>query len=132
VSGCAGAREQLAAREGELDVFQSRALAVHLAECDDCGAQAAAYRELSAGLAALATLEAEPPEELLDRLLALHGRHSGLAPFTMAAGHPVAAVAAGSAGALAVTIAVAGALRQRRRRAPVPVGGALAGLAAAK
>ena len=55
--------------DGEL--HPAGAIEVHLATCARCGAELDTYRELLASLHGLRELEADPPEELLPRLLEL-------------------------------------------------------------
>jgi predicted anti-sigma-YlaC factor YlaD len=102
-------RPLLAARSDELNRLEARLVTEHLAACQACTAEAATYRRLFGGLAAMAHVELDPPPELLDRLIAATSRRRP--------GVLVVAAAAGSAGALVATVVVARALHQRRRSA---------------
>jgi hypothetical protein len=110
MTGCHEVRPLLPARPEELTPEQAQVRADHVLGCTRCAAEAAAYGRLGAALAVLAGFEAEPPYGTLERVLATLGRRR-----VVVAGPRVAAVAAGSAGALLGAILVAHALRQRRR-----------------
>jgi hypothetical protein len=110
MSGCHEVRPLLPARPEELTPEQALLRADHVLICTRCAAEAAGYGRLGAALAVLAGLEAEPPSGTLERILATLG-HRRVA----VADPKIAAVAAGSAGALLGVILVARALRQRRR-----------------
>ena len=110
---CAQVRPLLPARRSELSFEQARAVAEHTATCRRCAAEVRAYRSLREALAALATVELEPSEGLVERLLGTLDR-------PQAAGSRTAVLAASSAGALVLTVLVARHLRQRRRGAPAP------------
>jgi hypothetical protein len=81
----------------------------HVLVCSRCAAEAASFGRLGAALAMLAGFEAEPPEGTLERILATLGRRR-----VGVADPRVAAVAAGSAGALLGAFLVARALQRRR------------------
>jgi hypothetical protein len=102
-------RPLLAARSGELSRLEALLVEEHLATCQACTAEAATYRRLLMGLAAMAHVELEPPAGLLDRLVATTARRRS--------GALVVAAAAGSAGALVAGVVVVRALHQRRRSA---------------
>jgi predicted anti-sigma-YlaC factor YlaD len=102
-------RPLLAARSDELSGLEAKLVAEHLTGCEACAAEAATYRRLLGGLAAMAQVELEPPADLLDRLVATVSRRRS--------GALVVAAAAGSAGALVATVVVARVLHQRRRTA---------------
>ena len=108
--GCHEVRPLLPARPEELTPEQALLRADHVLACNRCAAEAAGYSRLGAALAVLAGFEAEPPYGTLERILATLGHRR------VAVADPrIAAVAAGSAGALLGAILVAHALRQRRR-----------------
>jgi|RhiMetdeSRZDD1v2_1073273.scaffolds.fasta_scaffold360145_3 hypothetical protein len=110
MSGCHEVRPLLPARPEELTPEQALLRADHVLACNRCAAEAAGYSRLGAALAVLAGFEAEPPYGTLERILATLGHRR------VAVADPrIAAVAAGSAGALLGAILVAHALRQRRR-----------------
>ena len=131
-------RPYLAARPGELDPAQARALTDHLSRCPLCAAEAARFDRIAVALAAMRELELEPPAELLEDLVAAigRGRPAALAARAMAIGPRLrrsgrtvlvsgpgrgvqdprlVAAAAGAGGALVATAVVAGVLRSRRR-----------------
>jgi hypothetical protein len=133
-------RPYLAARPGELDPAQARALTEHLSRCPVCAAEAAGFHRIALALAAMRELELEPPAELLEDLVAAvrRPRPAALAARALAIGprlrrsgrtvlvsgpgpwRPVqdprlVAAAAGAGGALVATAVVAGVLRSRRR-----------------
>jgi anti-sigma factor RsiW len=129
-------RPYLAARPGELDPAQARALTEHLSRCPVCAAEAAGFHRIALALAAMRELELEPPAELLEGLVAavslrrpaaLAARARTLGPLLRRSGRTVlvsgrgvqdprlVAAAAGAGGALVATAVVAGVLRSRRR-----------------
>jgi hypothetical protein len=112
VNGCHETRPLLPARAEELTPVEAQMRADHVLVCSRCAAEAASFSRLGVALAVLAGFEAEPPPGTLEDILAALGRRR------VAGADPrVAAVAAGSAGALLGAILVAIALRQRRRSA---------------
>lgn len=112
MNGCHETRPLLPARAEELTPVEAQMRADHVLVCSRCATEAASFGRLGAALAMLAGFEAEPPEGTLERVLAALGRRR-----VGVADPRVAAVAAGSAGALLGAILVAHALRQRRRSA---------------
>lgn len=112
MTGCHETRPLLPARAEELTPLEAQMRADHVLVCSRCAAEAASFGRLGAALAMLAGFEAEPPGGSLERVLAAIGRRR-----VGVADPRVAAVAAGSAGALLGAILVARALRQRRRSA---------------
>ena len=114
--GCHDVRPLLPARAEELTPPEARMRAEHVAGCPRCAVEAAAYGRLGRALALMGGLEAEPPGDLLERVLAGIERRRR-------SGSRVAVVAAGSATAVVAGVVVARALRQRRhpfrRRAAV-------------
>ena len=124
-------RPYLAARPGELDPAQARALTEHLSRCPVCAAEAAGFHRIAVALAAMRELELEPPAELLEDLVAAVGRGrpaalARLGPRLRRSGRAVlvtrgvqdprlVAAAAGAGGALVATAVLAGVLRSRRR-----------------
>jgi predicted anti-sigma-YlaC factor YlaD len=108
IGGHEQVRPLLAARAEELTGVQARWVADHVAECQECAAEASTYGRLFRGLAAMAGVNVEPPPGLLDRLLVTvaRRRHGALM-----------VAAAGSAGALVAGVVVARAIQQRRRTA---------------
>jgi hypothetical protein len=110
MTGCHETRPLLPARAEELTPLEAQMRADHVLICSRCAAEAASFGRLGAALAMLAGFEAEPPEGTLERVLAALGRRR------VGVTDPrVAAVAAGSAGAVLGAILVARAVRQRRR-----------------
>jgi hypothetical protein len=105
---CHDVRPLLPARAEELTPPEARMRADHVAGCQRCAVEASAYGRLGQALALMGALEAEPPGELLERVLAGLERRR-------VSGSRVAVVAAGSATALLAGVVVARALRQRRR-----------------
>ena len=122
--GCHDVRPLLPARAEELTPLEARMRAVHVAGCTRCAAEAAAYSRLGHALTVMASLEAEPADGTLERLLVAIGRRR-----TRVTDPRVLGVAAGSAGALVGAVMVVRAFRQRhrparataRRLGPVPV-----------
>jgi len=110
VTGCHETRPLLPARAEELTPLEAQMRADHVAICSRCAAEAASFGRLGAALAMLAGFEAKPPDGTLERVLAAIGRRR-----VGVADPRVAAVAAGSAGAVLGAILVARAMRQRRR-----------------
>ncbi|HEX6675627.1 MAG TPA: hypothetical protein VF486_11445 [Actinomycetes bacterium] len=110
MTGCHETRPLLPARAEELTPLEAQMRADHVAVCSRCAAEAASFGRLGAALAMLAGFEAQPPEGTLERVLAAIGRRR-----VGVADPRVAAVAAGSAGAVLGAILVARAMRQRRR-----------------
>jgi hypothetical protein len=111
--GCHDVRPLLPARAEELTPLEARLRAEHVAGCSRCAAEAAAFGRLGHALSVLASLEAEPPEGTLERLLVALARRR-----TRVTDPRVLGVAAGSAGAVALTaLVVTRAVRQRRRPA---------------
>ncbi len=76
-------------------------VALHLRRCATCQAEFSAQRDLKAGLASLASRGEEPPEGLLDQLLARSGSPRGAAPLRGAV--------SGARPALSVALLIAGA-----------------------
>ena len=111
--GCHDVRPLLPARAEELTPLEARIRAEHVAGCSRCAAEAAAYSRLGHALAVMASLEADPADGTLERVLVAIGRRR-----TRVTDPRVLGVAAGSAGALVVaTVMVSRAIRQRRRPA---------------
>jgi hypothetical protein len=117
---CHAIRPLLPARIEELTVSEARTRAEHVAACTRCATEAAAYTRLGQALAAMASLEVDPADGTLERVLVALGRRR-----TAVTGPRVLA-AAGASGALVATVVVARAVRQRRqthrrsRRGPAP------------
>jgi hypothetical protein len=117
---CHAIRPLLPARVEELTVAEARTRAEHVAACTRCATEAAAYTRLGQALAAMASLEVDPADGTLERVLVALGRRR-----TAVTGPRVLA-AAGASGALVATVVVARAVRQRRqthrrsRRGPAP------------
>ena len=117
---CHAIRPLLPARVEELTVADARTRAEHVAACTRCATEAAAYTRLGQALAAMASLEVDPADGTLERILVALGRRR-----TAVTGPRVLA-AAGASGALVATVVVARAVRQRRhthrrsRRGPAP------------
>lgn len=109
---CHSVRPLLPARAEELTVFEARARAEHVAACTRCATEAAAYSRLGQALAAMASLEVDPADGTLERILVAIGRRrTGVTD-------PRVLAAAGSAGALVATVVVARAVRHRRQGQP--------------
>jgi anti-sigma factor RsiW len=114
--GCHDVRPLLPARAEELTPLEARIRAEHVAGCSRCAAEAAAYSRLGHALTVMASLEAEPADGSLERILVAIGRRR-----TRVTDPRVLGVAAGSAGALVVaTVMLARAIRRRR---PLPAAG---------
>jgi hypothetical protein len=116
MTNCHSIRPLLPARADELTVFEIRTRAEHVADCARCATEAAAYSRLGQALAAMASLEVNPADGILERILVAIGRRrAGVTD-------PRVLAAAGSAGALVATVVVARAVRSRRRsrRRPSP------------
>jgi hypothetical protein len=106
---CHAIRPLLPARVEELTVAEARTRAEHVAACTRCATEAAAYTRLGQALAAMASLEVDPADGTLERVLVALGRRR-----TAVTGPRVLA-AAGASGALVATVVVARAVRQRRQ-----------------
>jgi hypothetical protein len=122
---CHAVRPLLPARVEELTLAEARTRAEHVAACARCATESAAYTRLGQALAAMASLEVEPADGTLERVLVAIGRRR-----TAVTGPRVLA-AAGASGALVATVVVARALRHRHqthrrqrslaaRRSPAP------------
>jgi len=122
MTACHTIRPLLPARADELTLSEVRTRADHVAACTRCAAEAAAYTRLGQALSAMASLEVDPADGTLERLLVAIGRR------TVVTGPRVLA-AAGASGALVATVVVARAVHHRRQtRHPVrrrPGGGRL-------
>jgi hypothetical protein len=109
MTNCDSIRPLLPARADELTLFEIRTRAEHVADCARCATEAAAYSRLGQALAAMASLEVDPADGTLERILVAIGRRrTGVTD-------PRVLAAAGSAGALVATVVVARAVRSRRR-----------------
>jgi hypothetical protein len=109
MTNCHSIRPLLPARADELTVFEIRTRAEHVADCARCATEAAAYSRLGQALAVMASLEVDPADGTLERILVAIGRRrAGVT-------NPRVLAAAGSAGALVATVVVARAVRSRRR-----------------
>jgi hypothetical protein len=109
MTNCHSIRPLLPARADELTLFEIRTRAEHVADCARCATEAAAYSRLGQALAAMASLEVDPADGTLERILVAIGRRrAGVTD-------PRVLAAAGSAGALVATVVVARAVRSRRR-----------------
>ena len=106
---CHAIRPLLPARVEELTVAEARTRAEHVAACTRCATEAAAYTRLGQALAAMASLEVDPADGTLERVLVALGRRR-----TAVTGPRVLA-AAGASGALVATVVVARAVRHRRQ-----------------
>jgi anti-sigma factor RsiW len=102
---CQAVRPLLPARAEELTLAEVRIRAEHVAACTRCATEAAAYTRLGQALAAMASLEVEPADGTLERVLVAIGRRR-----TAVTGPRVLA----ASGALVATVVVAGAVRHRR------------------
>jgi anti-sigma factor RsiW len=108
---CHSIRPLLPARAGELTPLEARTRAEHVATCARCATEAAAYSRLGQALAVMASLEVDPADGTLERVLVAIGRRrTGVTD-------PRVLAAAGSAGALVATVVVARAVRHRRQAA---------------
>jgi hypothetical protein len=106
---CHGIRPLLPARAEELTPLEASTRAEHVAACARCATEAAAYSRLGQALAVMASLEVDPADGTLERVLVAIGRRrTGVTD-------PRVLAAAGSAGALLATLVVARAVRHRRR-----------------
>jgi len=113
MTACHAIRPLLPARADELTLSEVRTRAEHVAACTRCAAEAAAYTRLGQALSAMASLEVDPADGTLERLLVAIGRR------TVVTGPRVLA-AAGASGALVATVVVARAVHHRRQtRRPV-------------
>ena len=109
MTNCHSIRPLLPARADELTLFEVRTRAEHVADCARCATEAAAYSRLGQALAVMASLEVDPADGTLERILVAIGRRrAGVT-------NPRVLAAAGSAGALVATVVVARAVRSRRR-----------------
>jgi hypothetical protein len=108
MTACHAIRPLLPARADELTPSEVRSRATHVAACTRCAAEAAAYTRLGQALSAMASLEVDPADGTLERLLVAIGRRS------MVTGPRVLA-AAGASGALVATVVVARAVHHRRQ-----------------
>jgi hypothetical protein len=106
---CHAIRPLLPARVEELTVAEARTRAEHVAACTRCATEAAAYTRLGQALAAMASLEVDPADGTLERVLVALGRRR------TAVTSPRVLAAAGASGALVATVVVARAVRQRRQ-----------------
>jgi hypothetical protein len=112
MTSCHSIRPLLPARAEELTAFEARTRAEHVAACARCAAESAAYSRLGQALAAMASLEVEPADGTLERVLVAIGRRrTGVTD-------PRVLAAAGSAGALVAGVVVARAVRHRRHTRP--------------
>ena len=117
---CHAIRPLLPARIEELTLAEARTRAEHVAACTRCATEAAAYTRLGQALAAMASLEVDPADGTLERVLVALGRRR------TAVTDPRVLAAAGASGALVATVVVARTVRQRRqthrrsRRGPAP------------
>ncbi|HEX2157058.1 MAG TPA: hypothetical protein VHS79_08775 [Actinomycetes bacterium] len=108
MTNCHDIRPLLPARADELTLFELRIRAEHVADCARCATEAAAYSRLGQALAAMASLEVDPADGTLERILiAIGRRRTGVTDPRI--------LAAGSAGAVVATVVVARAVRSRRR-----------------
>ena len=113
MTACHDIRPLLPARADELTLPEVRSRAEHVATCTRCAAEAAAYTRLGQALSAMASLEADPGDGTLERILVAIGRR------TVVTGPRVLA-AAGASGALVATVVDARAVHHRRQtRHPV-------------
>ena len=113
MTACHAIRPLLPARADELTLSEVRTRADHVAACTRCAAEAAAYTRLGQALSAMASLEVDPADGTLERLLVAIGRRSVVTG-------PRVLAAAGASGALVATVVVARAVHHRRQtRHPV-------------
>jgi hypothetical protein len=111
---CHAIRPLLPARVEELTPFEVRTRAEHVAACARCATEAAAYSRLGHALTLMASLEVDPADGTLERILVAIGRRrTGVTD-------PRVLAAAGSAGALVATVVVARAVRRHRRQTRRP------------
>ena len=108
MTACHAIRPLLPARADELTLPEVRTRAEHVAACTRCAAEAAAYTRLGQALSAMASLEVDPADGTLERILVAIGRR------TVVTGPRVLAAAATS-GALVATVVVARAVHHRHR-----------------
>lgn len=92
--------------DGSVSRLRRRLIRMHLRGCRDCTAQLERQREVSSGLAALTGADPEPPDGLLDTLLA-QSASPGLAG---RAAVPARGAVSGARPALSVALLVAGAV----------------------
>jgi hypothetical protein len=109
MTACHDIRPLLPARADELTLSEIRIRAEHVATCTRCAAEAAAYTRLGHALSAMASLEVDPADGSLERILVAIGRRR-----TGVTGPRVLA-AAGASGALVATVVVARAVHHRRQ-----------------
>ena len=113
MTACHDIRPLLPARADELTLPEVRTRAEHVAACARCAAEAAAYTRLGQALSTMASLEIDPADGTLERILVAIGRRSVVTG-------PRVLAAAGASGALVATVVVARAVRHRRQtRRPV-------------
>jgi len=108
MTACHTIRPLLPARADELTLSEVRTRAEHVDACPRCAADAAAYTRLGQALSAMASLEADPADGTLERILVAIGRRSVVTG-------PRVLAAAGASGALVATVVVARAVRHRRQ-----------------
>jgi anti-sigma factor RsiW len=106
MTACHAIRPLLPARADELTLSEIRIRADHVAACTRCAAEAAAYTRLGQALGAMASLEVDPADGTLERILVAIGRRR-----TGVTGPRVLA----ASGALVATVVVARAVRHRRQ-----------------
>jgi anti-sigma factor RsiW len=107
---CHAVRPLLPARVEELAPAEASTRAEHVAACTRCATEAAAYSRLGQALAAMASLEVDPGDGTLERVLVAIGRRrTGVTS-------PRVLAAAGASGALVATVVVARAVRHRRHQ----------------
>jgi hypothetical protein len=111
MTACHAIRPLLPARADELTLSEVRTRAEHVAACTRCAAEAAAYTRLGQALSAMASLEVDPADGTLERILVAIGRRSVVTG-------PRVLAAAGASGALVATVVVARAVRHRRQTRP--------------
>jgi anti-sigma factor RsiW len=108
MTACHAIRPLLPARVDELTLSEVRTRAEHVAACTRCAAEAAAYTRLGQALSAMASLEVDPADGTLERILVAIGRRSVVTG-------PRVLAAAGASGALVATVVVARAVHHRRQ-----------------
>ena len=108
MTACHAIRPLLPAPAEELTLPEVRTRAEHVAACTRCAAEAAAYTRLGQALSAMASLEVDPADGTLERILVAIGRRSVVTG-------PRVLAAAGASGALVATVVVARAVRHRRQ-----------------
>jgi hypothetical protein len=109
MTACHAIRPLLPARADELTLTELRIRAEHAAICTRCAAEAAAYTRLGQALSAMASLEVDPADGTLERILVAIGRRR------TAVTDPRVLAAAGASGALVATVVVARAVHHRRQ-----------------